>query len=230
MIPVLLLLYLKKNRKLLISKLRALLPNLLSMLTFPPLLIICMTAGKVMPAQTRQYQYEVKKGGDRIGEIVITHTVSGAVNSLQLVSDIRYRFILLFTAKSREEVIFSNGIMTYSSIYREQNGDKKFDTKTRKASSNYIIEKGSGIKTDLDIPEINYQTICLYIMEPVGRRQVYVDKYQQLVSIHKMAAHHYKIIFPDGDYNEYFYENGICCKVKVTTTYFNAELKLKKIS
>ncbi len=142
MIPVLLLLYLKKNRKLLISKLRALLPNLLSMLTFPPLLIICMTAGKVMPAQTRQYQYEVKKGGDRIGEIVITHTVSGAVNSLQLVSDIRYRFILLFTAKSREEVIFSNGIMTYSSIYREQNGDKKFDTKTRKASSNYIIEKG----------------------------------------------------------------------------------------
>lgn len=229
MLPVLIILYLKKNRKQLKQSCLNLLQHKFSIIKFVLLLTACVAIGKAAIGQTRHYQYEVKKGGSAIGEINITHSVAGPVNSLLLVSDIRYRLLFLFTAKSKEEVVFTNGVMTYSSIYREQNGDKKIQTKTRKGLSSYIIEKDDNMKNELNIPAIYFHTISLYITEPAGYRAVYIDKFQQLVSIQNISAHHYKVVFPDGNYNEYFYQGGVCKTIKVSQSFFNAEIELKKI-
>lgn len=229
MIPVLIILYIKKNRKQLTTHCLGLLQNKPGIFRFIVLFIACVAIGKTIIGQTKHYQYEVKKGGNSIGEINITHTVSGPVNSLLLVSDIRYRLLFLFTAKSKEEVVFTNGVMTYSSIYREQNGDKKIQAKTRKGSSTYIIERDDNKRTELNIPAIYFHTISLYITEPAAYRAVYIDKFQQLVTIQNISAHHYKVTFPDGNYNEYFYQEGVCKTIKVSQSFFNAEIELKKI-
>ena len=229
MLPLLILLYLKKNRKQLGTACLNLVQHKFSIIIFLVLLTVCVAIGKTAIGQTKHYQYEVRKGGSAIGEINITQTVAGPVNSLLLVSDIRYRLLFLFTAKSREEVVFTNGVMTYSSVYREQNGDKKIQTKTRKGSSSYIIEKDDSRKNELNIPAIYFHTISLYITEPAGYRAVYIDKFQQLVTIQNISAHHYKVVFPDGNYNEYFYQDGVCKTIKVSQSFFNAEIELKKI-
>jgi len=229
MIPVLIIWYLKKNGKQLKKSCLKTLQHKPGIIRFLVLFTACVVIGKVVFGQTRHYQYQVKKGGNAIGEINITHTVAGPVNSLLLVSDIRYRMLFLFTAKSKEEVVFTNGVMTYSSIYREQNGDKKIQTKTRKGISSYIIERDNDKKNELNIPAIYFHTISLYITEPAGYRAVYIDKFQQLVSIKNISAHHYKVVFPDGNYNEYFYQDGVYKTVKVSQSFFNAEIELKKI-
>jgi hypothetical protein len=46
-------------------------------------------------------------------------------------SEVNTRFIFNFKAKAKEEVIYDNGIMTWSSIFRKLNGNVKVDKKTK---------------------------------------------------------------------------------------------------
>ena len=229
MLPLLIILYIKNNKEKLETKYRHLLHKNAYILKFIALTTALLIIGKIAISQSKFYQYDVKKGGSSIGRIVLNHTISGEVSKVSLVSDIKYRFVLLFTASSKEEVVFTNGVMTFSSLCRIQNGDKIIDSKTKKATGNYIVVTDNNKEAVLNIPAIYYQTLCLYTNEPGLCKYVYVDKFQQLVSIQKTADHQYKVVFPDGNYNEYLYQNGVCRLVKVHQSLFTVQIELEKI-
>ena len=229
MLSLLIILYIKKHRNRLAIVFRSLIYKKGFIAKLFVLLIAFLFICKSAFNQTKNYQYEVKKSGSRIGEIIITNVVAGATSSVSLVSAIKFRFVFLFTANSKEEVVFANGIMTYSAIYRQQNGDIKMNLKTRKAPGNYVIAINEKNEVELNIPTINYQTLCLYTTEPTLYRQVYVDRFQQMIAIQKICEHQYKVVFPDDNYNEYFYQDGICKTVKVHQSLFNVQIELKKI-
>jgi hypothetical protein len=77
-------------------------------------------------------------------------------------------------------------------------------------------------------PVIDYNMVCLYTIEPHNRETIYSDKYHSFLFIQKIKAHHYKIQFPDGNYNEYFYENGRCTSIKVESSMYSVIMVLKK--
>ena len=141
-------------------------------------------------------------------------------------SEVRTRMIFLFTAKAREESIYENGVLTWSSIYRKMNGNEKANKKTRLAGNNYIISKGDESETLNNYP-IRYNMLSLYTQEPVNVKRVYSDNFQQFLDIQVIAPHHYKIRFPDGNSCEYFYNNGVCAKVKVNHSLYSASIELK---
>ncbi|MEP7236660.1 MAG: DUF6134 family protein [Ferruginibacter sp.] len=228
MLPLLIILYIKNNKEKLQTKYRHLLHKKAYILKFIALTTALLIIGKIASSQSKYYQYGVKKGSSNIGRIVLNHTISGDISKVSLVSDIKYRFVLLFTASSKEEVVFTNGVMTLSSLCRIQNGDKIIDSKTKKATGNYIVVNDNK-EAVLNIPAIYYQTLCLYTNEPGLCKYVYVDKFQQLISIQKTADHEYKVVFPDGNYNEYFYQDGICRLVKVHQSLFTVRIELEKI-
>ncbi len=229
MIPLLIILYIKKHSTRFKKQFQALMGNKSFMAKLPGLLMACIIIGKIAFSQTKNYQYDIKKGGSSIGHIILTNTISGAANTVSLVSDIKFRFLFLFTAKSKEEVVFTNGIMTSSFLYREQNGDKKTSLKTRKAPINYVIAINESKEVELNIQAIHYQTLCLYTTEPVMYKHVYVDKFHQLLAIENISEHQYKVVFPDDNYNEYFYRDGICKTVKVHQSLFTVQIELIKI-
>jgi hypothetical protein len=65
-------------------------------------------------------------------------------------------------------------------------------------------------------------------LEPLHLKKVFADKFKQFIPIETLGPHHYKITFPDGGSNEYYYKDGICVKGKLNTTWFTAELELKR--
>jgi hypothetical protein len=73
---------------------------------------------------------------------------------------------------------------------------------------------------------ITYNQICLYTMEPLHQQKVFADKFKQFIPIERISAHHYKITFPDGGSNEYYFKDGMCVKGKLNTTWFTADLEL----
>ena len=229
MLLLLIILYIKNHKENLKAKYGYMLYKNAYILKLVTLITACLIIGKIAISQTKYYYYDVKKGGSSIGRIVLNHTISGEVNTVSLVSKIKYRFVLLFIASSKEEVVFTNGVMTLSSLCRIQNGDKIIDSKTKKATGNYIIVSDNSKEDILNIPAIYYQTLCLYTNEPGLCKYVYIDKFQQLVSIQKTADHQYKVVFPDGNYNEYFYQGGICRLVKVHQSLFTVQIELEKI-
>lgn len=190
------------------------------------LLILAFITSIFALSQEKQMEYQVKRNGSVIGKILLSRNCHGNRTILKMDSEIKIRFILTFRAKAHEEAVYDNGIMTSSSIYRKMNGDVKADIKTKALDSNYTVFKGSRTEKLNHFP-IRYNMLSIYWTEPVNIQKVYSDNFQQHVDIQKISQHHYRIKFPDGNYNEYFYTNGICSKVEVHHSLYRASFELK---
>ena len=177
-------------------------------------------------AQQKNYEYKIKRNGDEVGIIHFTQGVAGNRTVLTMESEVNTRFIFNFKAKAKEEAIYDNGIMTWSSIYRKLNGNIKVDKKTKANGTAYTIYKGNKTETFSNYP-IRYNMLSVYISEPVNISKVYSDNFQRHIDIQKLADHHYKIKFPDGNYNEYYYTNGVCSKVEIHHSLCRATIELK---
>ena len=190
------------------------------------LVVVLLSAMVSINAQEKKLEYNIKRNGSVVGNINFIQGVAGNRTVLTMESEVNTRFIFNFKAKAKEEVIYDNGIMTWSSIFRKLNGNVKVDKKTKANGNAYTVYKGSKTETLNNFP-IRYNMLSVYISEPVNITKVYSDNFQQLIDIQKIADHHYKIKFPDGNYSEYFYTNGICSKIEIHHSLYNATIELK---
>jgi len=177
-------------------------------------------------AQQKRLEYNIKRNGDLVGTIIFTHGITSNRTVFTMESEVNTRFIFNFKAKAREEAIYDDSILTWSSVYRKLNGNVKVDKKTKANGNVYTVYKGSKTETLNNYP-IRYNMLSIYVIEPLNIPKVYSDNFQQQLDIQKIADHHYKIKFPDGNYNEYFYTGGVCSRVEVHHTMYSATIELK---
>lgn len=189
-------------------------------------LIVLLTVAISLNSQEKKLEYSIKRNGDIVGNIHFIQRVAGNRTVLTMESEVNTRFIFNFKAKAKEEAIYDNGIMTWSSIFRKLNGNVKADKKTKAVGNAYTIYKGNKTEIVKNYP-IRYNMLSVYLTEPTEVSKVYSDNFQQQIAIQKIAAHHYKIKFPDGNYNEYYYTNGICSKVEIHHRVYRATIELK---
>jgi hypothetical protein len=179
-------------------------------------------------SQEKKLTYHIKKNGSVIGNMGLTETSVGDKIVLKLDSKVETRYIFKVCATSKEETVFENGLITYSSIYRNLNGNEKENKKLTIGLDNYKIETEN--KTHiLNFYPIRYNMLCLYFSEPVLVKKVYSDNHQQFLDIRKLSAHFYQINFPDGNYSQYYYADGICQKINVHNAMYNVEIELQQI-
>ncbi|WP_276504821.1 DUF6134 family protein [Terrimonas pollutisoli] len=176
-------------------------------------------------SQTSQLQYSVKRKGAQIGIISFTQQFVGNKRVFKVESEIKTRILFLFTAIGQEESVYENGIMISSFVYQKLNGNEQVNKKTTLVGRNYIVSKGNHSETLSNYP-IFYNMICLYAKEPVDVPKVYSDKSQQFLDIQTIGDHHYRIKFPDGNYNEYFYQDGLCTRVEVHHKFYRSSFEL----
>ena len=190
------------------------------------LLVVLLSTMISTTAQEKKLEYNIKRNGSVVGNIHFIQGISGNRTVLRMESEVNTRFIFNFKANAKEETIYDNGIMTWSSIYRKLNGNVKADKKTKATGNSYTIYKGSKTEILNNYP-IRYNMLSVYLTEPLGVSKVYSDNFQQQIAIQKIADHHYKIKFPDGNYNEYFYKNGVCAKVEIHNSMYRATIELR---
>ena len=190
------------------------------------LLIVLLGTMTSINAQEKKLEYNIKRNGDVVGNIHFIQGIVGKRTMLTMESEVNTRFIFNFKANAKEEVIYDNGIMIWSSIFRKLNGNVKADKKTKANGNTYTIYKGNKTETLNNYP-IRYNMLSVYISEPVNITTVYSDNFQQHIDIQKIADHHYKIKFPDGNYNEYFYTNGVCSKIEIHHSLYSATIELR---
>lgn len=188
-------------------------------------LLLCF-ATLCASAQETRLAYDIKRNGDVVGNIHFIQRVAGSRTVLTMESEVNTRFIFNFKAKTKEEAIYDNGIMTWSSVFRKLNGNVKADKKTKAVGNAYTIYKGNKTEIVKNYP-IRYNMLSIYLTEPIDVSKVYSDNFQQQIDIQKIATHHYKIKFPDGNYNEYYYTNGVCSKVEIHHSMYRATIELK---
>ncbi|HLF63037.1 MAG TPA: DUF6134 family protein [Saprospiraceae bacterium] len=189
-------------------------------------MILMVVLATFLLAQGSTLEYTIKQRGIPIGNLQFTQSVSAEMTVLRLESHAEPRVVFALTINAKEESIYNNDIMTFSSICRLFNNKGKLNKKTRLKGDGYEIQKGDHIEI-LQLKPIRFNMLCMYAREPKGISKVYSDILQHFLDIKQIANHHYQIHFPDGTYNEYFYENGICTRIAVYHTLYTGSIELK---
>jgi len=226
MIPAIIYLLLRKYRLSHPDKAQKIINNVKKLSQVILLIVMFLAVPQIAGSQNHTLEYVIKRKGNNVGALHFTQQLAGSKLLLKLESEVKTRMIFLFTAKAKEESIYENGILTWSSIYRKLNGNEKVNKKISLSGNKYIVSHGPRSEFSNNYP-IQYNMICLYTKEPVHIKAVYSENFERFINIEVIAAHHYKIRFPDGNYNEYFYTNGICTKIKVNHSLYSATIELK---
>jgi len=190
------------------------------------LLIILLIFSTNSYSQNKKFNYQIIRNGDKVGSLLFSETSTGDLDYLKMESDVKTRLIFTFTAHASEEAVYNNGILLRSSIYRRLNGTEKAN-KQHEATGNrqYLIRTGKTSEFTKTYP-ITYNMLSLYSKEPENISKVYSDNFQTFLAIEKAASHKYKITLPDGNYNYYYYKNGILNLVEVHHSFYSANIIL----
>ena len=190
------------------------------------LLIILLIFSTNSYSQNKKFNYQIIRNGDKVGSLLFSETSTDDLDYLKMESDVKTRLIFTFTAHASEEAVYNNGILLRSSIYRRLNGTEKAN-KQHEATGNrqYLIRTGKTSEFTKTYP-ITYNMLSLYSKEPENISKVYSDNFQTFLAIEKAASHKYKITLPDGNYNYYYYKNGILNLVEVHHTFYSANIIL----
>lgn len=177
----------------------------------------------IAKAQNLQLNYKIIRAGNDIGTLQLEKKIVGNKSSLLLISEIKTRLIFLITVSVKESATFENGKLIYSSQFRKTNGITKLDKQTNFVIDRYeVIENGK--KEKLSIPFIGVNLLSMYFLEPIATKAVYSDIQQCFVKVTKTHDGGYKIKFPDGNSNSFYYEKGICTKIKISNSFYLIEI------
>ena len=138
---------------------------------------------------------------------------------------VKVKMLLSFTIQAWESSVYEKNLLQSSSLVRHVNGKPKVNRQIRNNGTGLTV-RNDGSEKELKDLRVRYNMHCLYVMEPVSFSSVFSDNHQRYIPIIRVNNHHYKLSFPGGGSNEYFYENGICQKVKVKSQLFDAEFVL----
>jgi hypothetical protein len=180
-----------------------------------------------LSAQGRKLTYNVVRNGKVIGTLDFVESISNNSIHFNLNSEVKTRFVFTFTVTAKEESIYKDGILIYSSIYRNFNGNVKIDRQMRFEGGVYHVSN-KGEATQMKIDPIHYNFHGLYLFEPKQLSLVFSDNFGKYMTIIKMPDNKYKVNLPDGNYNYYYYKDGICQKVEMFTSLYTAQMVLKK--
>ena len=125
---------------------------------------------------------------------------------------------------TEENAHFKNGKLISSKVVRHVNGKQKANNQTLFINNAYQTQSDN--KTSQIREPINYNLMLLYTSEPTNLSQVYSDNYLQFLEIKQTQPHTYRIILPDGNYNDYYFSKGICQQVIVYHSLYTIKIQL----
>lgn len=176
-------------------------------------------------AQEKTVNYNVLRNGTVIGQMQFYQKTNNDEVFLKISSEVKTRLIFGIDVKTEEGSHFKNGKLMSSYVKRHVNGKEKANKTTQLIDSSYKIF-AENKKGQIKQQYIDYNLMLLYSKEPIGENQVYSDSFQQFLTIKKTNNHSYRIVLPDGNYNDYHFANGICQKVELHHSLFTINIQI----
>lgn len=193
------------------------------------LIVFMLFMSMLSNAQNFQLNYKIVRNGVVIGWLRLDKNTIGNKSVLLLVSEIKTKIIFPISVFAKESSTFENGKLIYSSQIRKTNGNIKWDKQTKLTENEYEVTT-NGEKEKLSISTITENLLSLYFQEPIDSKLVYCDNQQCFVKIARTNDDGYKVAFPNGNANYFYYKDGICTKIKIVHTLYSAEVFLNPIN
>lgn len=178
-------------------------------------------------AQKKILSYDVIWKENIIGNLNLTESAKDHKVFYELKSEVKTSYIFSYHSYTNESSVFENERMLYSFYYQKVNGKETINATA--VSGNYFkLNSDGNVDSQISNP-IQFNILQLYGNCPGKRIEVYSTHYQRFLDFVKITETKYRLDLPDGNYNYYFYKNGICTRVDVPRSFFTIHFILKKI-
>ena len=179
----------------------------------------------ILNAQLQKTEYTITFRGDSVGNMQFYKNEAGSNLYLKAVSNVNIRFFINVNVQLEEISNFQNGRLMYSSVSRIVNGKEK-SAKQTKAAGNIYKATSFGKPVPATDKRIDYNLNMLYCKEPFDKQVIYSDNFQQFLNVEQVAPHRYKIVLPDGNYNYYTFQDGICHVAEIRHPFYTIFIRL----
>lgn len=177
-------------------------------------------------AQEKTLQYDVTRNGNVIGYVKVLEKINEGQAYWELKSDVNTKFIFSYSNYISDIVLFKDGIMVLGQYYQKEN-NKQTKWEIR-ADGNYFKMVSNGKPDSQSFIAVQNHYLQLFFHCPETLTKIFSNHYHQYLELKKVAANKYCLALPDGDYNYYTYENGICSRVDIERTFFTIHFVLRK--
>ncbi len=192
------------------------------------LILLMLILPMVSNAQYHQLNYKIIRNGNEIGWLRLEKSTIGNKSNMLLVSEIKTKVVIPVGVLVKEASTFEKGKLIFSSQNRKTNGATNLDKQIRLIANEYEVFE-NGKREKLSTPTINFNLLSLYFLEPIDYKTVYCENQQCFVNIAKTNDGGYKIKFPNGNSNCFYYKEGVCTKIKIMHTFYSAEIILNPL-
>lgn len=176
-------------------------------------------------AQQKSLHYDVERNGNKIGYLTVKETIKDNKTFIELQSEVKTRFIFSYSNYTAESVLIENGNMFSSNYYQKENGKETINSITEDGNYFKLVSNGHVDLQNFSPVHNNYlQLFCHF---PGTETKIYSNHYQGFLDVKKISENKYRVSLPDGNYNYYSYENGVCTLVDVERTFFTIHFVLK---
>ena len=169
--------------------------------------LLCSNAAEL---HSQHLQYDIIWLG-KIGKLSIVKTQNNRYTYIETNSEVKlpfYKLNWVTTAKEEDGQL------------RESNYAQLLNDKTREYTDIAYINDSSWQKQndvgEKELIQINSELNVsdLYFEEPLNQSYIFSERFGRPIEIVDKGNSQYRLLLPDGNHCDFFYENGICINVK----------------
>ena len=192
-----------------------------------PFLLLSMSYSDSDVIKEERIAFEIINKDKPVGYIIVEKIINSDITTYIIKSEVETRFVIKFTAKGKEESVYRNDTLIYSSIYRKLNKKVKINQSIKLVDGMYSSTKGKH-KSNLNIGVINCNLVMLFFKEPQNVDKVYCDKLKKNLKILKIKTGVYKVNFPNKSYTIYHYNKGLLSHIEAVGSFYNVRMIKKQ--
>lgn len=192
------------------------------------ILYFCLLSVKMEAQLTSDtLKYDIFIDDEIIGDLIAVKALSPDSSVFYTVnSNVDYRILFSFHISFDYETSLNPAGMFNSSSFKYiMNDDVKEENWISCSNKECYVYEGDEISKIISKPT-GMTAIQLYFVEPNYGDMVFSERFFDKYLVEKDGSS-YKIDFPGGSTNYYFYKNGICNKIVITTLVSDMEFKLR---
>lgn len=172
--------------------------------------LLTTVCSSIFSSSGQQLEYDIIWLG-KIGKLHINKIVDNESLFIETNSEVKIPFYKFNWITSTMVI---NGKLQSSTYQQLLNDNKREFTEINYTSDNlWQVLNNDGKKDPINIKNQFYVS-RLYFEEPVNEKYIFSERFGEPLELINNGNGHYKLLLPDNNFCEYFYENGICKLVK----------------
>lgn len=158
----------------------------------------------------QQLEYDIHWFG-KVGTLKINQIHRNDSLIIKTNSEVKVPFYKLNWITSTSQ---KDGVLYESSYAQLLNDEKREYTEIHAAKNGqWIMTTTDGTKENITINS-TFMVSMMYFKEPVQETHIFSERFGKSLELQNLGNGHYKLLLPDQNYVEYYYENGVCKIVK----------------